>query len=73
MLRQLKRNVDAEDVDRARDKYGFGEAFAQQFSYRKGNKMLLLKNPAHIAWRFRKIENNPQFWDYAEEEEAEVE
>lgn len=71
-LRQLKRNVDAADVDKARDKYGFGEAFAEHFSYRKGNKLLPLKNPAHIARKFRKLEGNPQFWDYVEEEEAEV-
>jgi len=73
MLRQQKKNVDAVDMERARDKYGDGEAFIEHFSYRKGNRMLPLKNPAHIARRLRKIEGNPQFWDYTEEETAEAE
>lgn len=73
MLRQQKRNVDAADMDRARDRYGFGDEFAKHFSYRKGKKLLPLKNPAHIARRLRKMEGNPQFWDYADEEEPQTE
>ena len=72
-LRQLKRNVNAADVNKARDKYGFDQAFAEYFFYRKGNKLLPLKNSAYIARKFQKLEGNPQFWDYVEEEEAEVE
>ena len=73
MLRQQKKNVDAVDVKRARDKYGNSEAFIQYFSYRKGNRMLPLKNSAHIARRLRKIEGNPQFWNYTKKKTAEAE
>lgn len=53
-------------MDRARDKYDFSEAFAEHFSYSKGNKLPPLKNPAHIASILRKLEDNPQFWDYVQ-------
>ena len=59
ILRQLKQNVDAADVDRVRDRYGFSEAFSEHFFYRKGNKLLPLKNPAYIAWKLQKMEGNP--------------
>lgn len=69
MLRKLKKAVDSADADRARDRYPALEEFTAHFSYRKGNKMISLKTDAHIARKFRKMEGNPTFWDYAEEEE----
>ena len=72
MLRQMKRLVDATDADRARDIYRTPDEFVMHFSYRKGNKILPLKNSTHIARKLRKIEGNPRFWDHPDEEEAEL-
>jgi hypothetical protein len=68
-LRLHKKDIDLEDAALAKRKYGSIEAFAEYFSYRKGNKRILYKSPAHIARQFRKLEGSPRFWDYIEEDE----
>jgi hypothetical protein len=73
MLRNLRKIVDETDVQRAKEIYNEVE-FAAQFSYRKGNRTLILRKPALIARKLRRIQNErPRFWDYPEDEEEENE
>ena len=67
-LRMHKKDIDFQDAAAAKEKYNSVEAFAEHFSYRKGNKQILFKNPAYIARQFRKLEGSPRFWDYIEED-----
>lgn len=68
-LKKTKKEVDIYDSERAKRLYKDPTVFAEHFSYRKGNKLVPLKNPSHIARQLRKIEECPRFWDYADEDE----
>ena len=72
-LKNMKKEVDIWDMERANALYKDPEAFAEHFSYRKGNKLVPFKSTSHIARQFRKMEGKPRFWDYADEEEECVE
>jgi hypothetical protein len=69
ILKKTKKEVDIFDSVRATHLYKDPKAFAEHFSYRKGNKLILLKNPSHIARQLRKMEGCPRFWDYADEDD----
>jgi hypothetical protein len=64
-----KKDIDFADAAMAKRKYSDTEAFAEHFSYRKGNKRMLFKSLAHIARQYRRLEGAPRFWDYIEEDE----
>jgi hypothetical protein len=72
-LKQFKKDTDHWDTQRAKEEYADPEVYAVHFSYRKGTKLMLFKNEVHIARKFRKLEGNPRFWDYEEEEDCEEE
>lgn len=73
-LRQQRQNADVEDAAKARIQYNTAETFAKHFSYRKGNRQILLTSTTTIARQFRKMNNRPRYWDLiAEEEEEESE
>lgn len=69
-LKNTKKEVDIWDAQRAKRLYQDPKVFAEHFSYRKGNKLVLLKSTSHIARQLRKIEGNPRFWDYVDEEDC---
>jgi hypothetical protein len=71
-LKKFKKITDISDAEEARELYD-DEEFAKHFSYRKGKKMVLMKDPIRIARQYRKLKNAPRFWDYVEEEEKEEE
>ena len=68
-LKKTRKEVDIWDAERVKRLYKDPKMFAEHFSYRKGNKLTLLKSVSHIARQLRKIEGSPRFWDYADEEE----
>ena len=72
-LKRTRKDVDTWDAERAKQLYKDPKLFAEYFFYRKGNKLVLFKRPSHIAQQLRKIENNPRFWDYTDEEVEEEE
>jgi len=72
-LRHLRKETDKWDTGRARAKYGDTDIFTTHFSYRKGSKLMPFKKDGHIARKLRKLEGQPRFWDYEEEEEEEFE
>jgi hypothetical protein len=68
-LKNVRKVVDDADAHRAREIYT-REEFAANFSYRKGNKTLILRKSNLIARKLRKLqEEAPRFWDYPEDEE----
>lgn len=68
-MRNLKKVTDERDAVRAKTEYrDKPEDYAAIFSYRKGKKRIPLKQDAQIARKFRKIEGEPRFWDYDDEE-----
>ena len=68
-LKLFKKTTDLSDAAEAIETYSV-EKFAKHFSYRKGNKMVTMKNPTHIARIYRKLKGHPRYWDYDEEEEC---
>ena len=72
MLRSLKQRVDTDDAALAKKKYASPNEFLKWFSYRKGAKIYPLKNVAHIARLYRKMNECPRFWDVEEDIEEEI-
>jgi hypothetical protein len=68
-LKNVRKVVDDADAHRAREIYTEAE-FAANFSYRKGNRTLILRKSNLIARKLRKLQEEvPRFWDYPEDEE----
>ena len=72
-MKDLKKDTDLFDSQRAKAEYADLKVYTTLFSYRKGAKLVPLKKVGHIARKFRKLEGHPRFWDYEEEEECEEE
>ena len=68
-MRKQRQTTDELDAEKAKMQYNTPDLFAQHFSYRKGNKQIVLTTNSSIARQYRKINKEYQYWDSFEEEE----